>query len=65
MTVITLWAHIPVSPLVRGEWIEITVRRRRRWRNRSPLVRGEWIEIPMLNLLSMRPVVSPRERGVD
>ena len=34
-----------VSPLVRGEWIEIPLPCLASFPDRSPLVRGEWIEI--------------------
>ena len=36
------------SPLMRGEWIEISVSRRFRQSAASPLMRGEWIEITRL-----------------
>ena len=36
---------IQSSPLVRGEWIEITPLHQGHHSHLSPLVRGEWIEI--------------------
>ena len=54
------------SPLVRGEWIEISRESIAiPYAHPSPLVRGEWIEMESGKNNKMWGEVSPRERGVD
>ena len=54
-----------MSPLVRGEWIEILRHLAQMNAYMSPLVRGEWIEILKIPVPIFLVFVSPRERGVD